>query len=177
MAPEARKKKASWVSWRKTISFRQNSRKSRAVTWRISSGRTVSKRRRLYLPYVTNCAFCGLNVDTARQAVRPSALRFLLQPAIAAGTAALIASVIAAFTWRPAAFADGTRLRLRPLGARPFFATPPGATHLVLYLRQGRHRRHQGLGRCRRYWRLIDCRIFICFCRYADCPNQLENED
>ena len=115
------------------------------MTWRKSSGRTVDKPRRLYLRYVTNCHFLGLNVATARQAARPSALRFLLQPAVAAGIAALRASVITAFTWWPAAFADGTRLR--PLGARPFLATPPGATHLVLYLRQGRHRRHQGLGR------------------------------
>src|SRR5450830_1513537 len=108
MAHTARQKKASWVSWPKTISFRQNSRKSRAVTWRISSGRTVSKIRRLYLRYVTNCAFCGLNVATARRAARPALLASRAEPAreaAAAGPARAAGSA----AWDAAQDASGHR--------------------------------------------------------------------
>jgi hypothetical protein len=97
MAPGARKKKASFISWRKLFRLDKIAGKVAAMTWRKSSGRTVDKPRRLYLRYVTNCHFLGLNAATARQAVRPSTLRFL-HPAIAAGIATLIASVMTAFT-------------------------------------------------------------------------------
>jgi hypothetical protein len=131
MAARVRKKKASFVSWRKLFRLDKIAGKIGAVG---QSGMalcckdlTVDKTVPLFLGHVTNCRFVGLNVATARQAVRQvlSTLRFL-HPAIAAGTGVRIAPVITAFTWRSAAFAT----------ARLLHRTRGGGRH--------RHRRRRG---------------------------------